>query len=158
MTIDYTKLSNAHPLFSRLSGQVLWVLMEEHGVSEADIDAFMDHAMQWRESHLTVMHDLLEHPEQYMQITIDTVEGLPQEQHACATCENLRGKVLPASHPDLIAMLPPYSLGCRARARMITKDELPDDAVEIQSSDCPAHNFMCNSGWFLTYPWAKNAS
>ena len=157
MSTDYKKLSDAHPLFTRLSGQVIWLLMEENDVSETDINAFMDSVMEWRESHLDAMQELQENPEKYMLITVDRIDDLPEDQHSCATCEKLNGKILPASHPDLIKMLPPYSLGCRARAKVISKKDVPQTAKEMRMEDCPKHSFMCPTGWFLNYPWAAKA-
>lgn len=155
MSSDYKQLADAHPLFTRLSGQVIWLLMEENDADEADINAYMDNVMQWRESHLDTMRELLDNSEKYMTIIIDPIDGLTEDQHACATCEKLKGKIVPASHPDLIKMLPPYSLGCRARAKVINKNDLPEDAVMLTQEDCPKHSFMCSTGWFLNYPWAE---
>ncbi|SIN69723.1 hypothetical protein [Halodesulfovibrio marinisediminis] len=155
MQTDDTTLSNLHPLFTRLSGQVIWLLMEENEASPEDLNAFMDNVMAWRSNHLQTMRNLIEDKKLYMQITVDRIEDIPEDQEACTTCESLCGKIIPASHPDLIAMLPPYSLGCRCRGEIITESELPESPDFLTPEDCPKHSFMCSSGWFLNYPWAK---
>lgn len=158
MQTDDTTLSNLHPLFTRLSGQVVWLLMEEHDASSEDINAFMDNVMAWRSAHLQNMRELLEDNSLYMQITIDRIGDIPVDQEACKTCEALNGKIIPASHPDFISMLPPYSLGCRCRGKILTKEELPDDSQLLSVEECPKHSFMCPTGWFLNYPWAEKTA
>ncbi|MCT4536174.1 hypothetical protein [Halodesulfovibrio sp.] len=155
MQTDDTSLSNIHPLFSRLSGQVVWLLMEENDASSEDINAFMDNVIAWRTAHLKTMRALLEDSSLYMQITVDHIGDIPADQEACSRCENLAGKILPASHPSLISMLPPYSLGCRCRGKILTESELPENPDFLVPEDCPEHSFMCQTGWFLHYPWAS---
>ncbi|WP_430735090.1 hypothetical protein [Halodesulfovibrio aestuarii] len=154
MQTDDKTLSNIHPLFSRLSGEVIWLLMEEHDASSEDINVFMDNVMAWRSAHLQNMRRLFENKELYLQITVDRVGDIPADQEACITCEKLSGKIIPASHPDLISLLPPYSLGCRCRGKIITKAELPESPDYLPLEDCPKHSFMCSTGWFLNYSWA----
>lgn len=158
MQTDDTTLSNLHPLFTRLSGQVVWLLMEEHDASSEDVNAFMDNVMAWRSAHLQNMRELLEDNSLYMQITVDHIGDIPVDQEACKTCEALNGKIIPASHPEIISMLPPYSLGCRCRGKIITKEELPDNPQLLSVEECPKHSFMCSTGWFLNYPWAEKTA
>lgn len=154
MQTDDTTLSNLHPLFTRLSGQVIWLLMEEHDASSEDVDAFMDNVMAWKSAHLQTMRRLLEDKKLYLQIAVDRIDDIPADQEACIKCESLSNKIIPASHPDLISMLPPYSLGCRCRGKIITEAELPESPDYLSLEDCPKHSFMCPTGWFLNYPWA----
>lgn len=158
MQTDDTTLSNLHPLFTRLSGQVVWLLMEEHEASDEDLNAFMDSVMEWRTEHLKTMRALIEDRSLYLEITIDHIEHLADKQQACATCQKLRGKIIAASHPDFIRMLPPYSLGCRCRGKILTATELPENPEFLSPEDCPKHSFMCPTGWFLDYPWANKTN
>ena len=158
MQTDDATLSNLHPLFTRLSGQVIWLLMEEHDASSEDVNAYMDNVMAWKTAHLQTMRRVLEDNNLYVQITVDHIGDIPTDQEACKTCESLSDKIIPASHPDLISMLPPYSLGCRCRGKIITEAELPKKPDFLTPEDCPKHSFMCETGWFLNYPWADSLS
>jgi hypothetical protein len=160
MNIDFKDLASRHPLFSRLTGQVIWLLFEEHKASSEDIDAFMEHYLAWRDEQLTVMAALEANRSAYLRITTDppannSDDGYTAMRPPCKHCRALHGAILPASHPDLIRCLPPFALGCRCRAEIISAEEVPENAPLIFTSEMPRYELHCASEWIFSVPWAK---
>ncbi|MGE4296588.1 MAG: hypothetical protein AB7E47_01045 [Desulfovibrionaceae bacterium] len=156
-TLDEKELLRRHPLFTRLSGQVIWLLFEEHGAAPDDIDAFMDQYVLWRDEQLGVFKRLLSTPDGMLRIRADQTAALGAPCPApCPTCERLNGLLVAASDPRLLDWLPPYSLGCRARATFVAADEPPGGAAPIDTAATPPpRSLHCPSGWIFTHPWAK---
>ncbi len=161
MRIDLNELASRHPLFSRLTGQVIWLLFEEHKASQEDIDAFMEHYLAWRAEQLGVMAGLEANRGAYLRITTDpptdglATDGYIASRPPCKHCRSLNGAILPASHPDVIRCLPPFALGCRCRAELITADRIPENAPLIFSCEMPRRELYCTSEWIFSVPWAK---
>ncbi len=162
MNIDFKDLASRHPLFSRLTGQVIWLLFEEHKASSEDIDAFMEHYLAWRNEQLSVMAALEANRGAYLRITTDppvnTGNDAPHiaSRPPCKHCRSLHGAILPASHPDIIRCLPPFALGCRCRAELITSEQVPPNAPLIFSCEMPRRELHCASEWIFSVPWAKH--
>ncbi len=161
MNYDFKDLASRHPLFSRLTGQVIWLLFEEHKASSEDIDAFMEHYLAWRNEQLAVMAELEANRGAYLRITTEPPsdaigdDGYIATRPPCKHCRSLNGAILPASHPDLIRCLPPFALGCRCRAEFIPAEDVPQNAPLIFSSEMPRHELHCASEWIFSVPWAK---
>lgn len=137
------KLADSHPLLARLTGQVVWNLAEEAGADEQECSAFMDHYAAWRERALAVLERLHEAPGGGLRIVVPESD----RNGACPECLALHGVVIPGTHPDLAAWLPPFSIGCHCRAEFVEVAEMavagaaqpPDGLVP------PVHRLCCPS-------------
>lgn len=98
-------LLDRHPVLRRLSGQVIWRLLEEEGLPETRIALALESFEAAKAAHL----DLLR---------------LDPAGPACAACAALRHGLLPAGHPDLAQIIPPYGLGCGLAACLAAEADL----------------------------------
>lgn len=108
------ELRNCHPLYRRLSGESVWVFLEELGLSEPQCEAFMDVFFRQMKSILSMMDVMENHPE-YMGI----IDGQPLDGCTCehrAGCRVAWPRAVPG-HP-----LPPYAIGCPLRVRVVSGD------------------------------------
>ncbi len=103
-------------MFRRLSGQVIWALLEENDASQDECGLFMDTFYTRFQAMVRVLARTKSHPSGYIRITADKAhDGLATATEACqgcVGCSSLVGTIYPASMPRLIEHLPPYSLGC----------------------------------------------
>jgi len=107
---------NAHPLIRRLSGEVVWLLLEERGVPDAEIQAFMERWETPTFSSLRALERLLAPGAQGgLRILIRGAGNTA----ACPRCAALDGLIVPAGHPSLVALCPPYAVNCPARAEFL---------------------------------------
>lgn len=146
-------LVDCHPLLRRLSGQVIWCMFEEYEADPADIDAFL----QWYEARRAEALSLIARVQDPVPsgdiaaLRID-VQNTP---NTCDFCAALSGKYIDASDPDLPNLMPPYGLGCAARAVAVT----PEDAAALDPADritgeiTPPCNLLCGD-WIFTHPWS----
>jgi hypothetical protein len=179
--MDMKQLSDMHPLYSRLTGQVIWLLFEENDARQEDIDAFMDLVLQRKERELDTMRALLENPALYLRVELQDVpclsgniqsrdelsgDMLPPGSPcgiqtalppACSCCAALHGHVLPASHPQLLRYMPPYGLGCRCTPRAITAQEATG-APLLTAKPLPPQKLHCDSGWLFHMCWAQHTA
>lgn len=139
-----------HPLFRRLTGQVVWLLFEEQGAAPENIDAFMEALLSMRKQQLEVMATLMQNPELLLRITV-AEQGPP-----CTQCAIYDGGLLPASHPNLLLWLPPFSLGCRCRMEAVPPDALPTHAVQLAQLPLPEHMLCCPSEWLFHHRWCSS--
>lgn len=148
MEPDFKDLAARHPLFSRLSGQVIWLLFEEQNARPQDCDAFLERYLAWREDALTTMARLEANPQSALRIRVADADN------ACADCQRYNNTMLPANDPDLLHHLPPYSLGCRCRAEYVTPDEAQIALTTAKRPPQPIRRLHCPSGWFFSVLWA----
>ncbi len=139
-------LLDQHPLFRRLTGQVIWTYLEELGAQAEAIDAFMDRMLALREAVLTLHQTLEEEGGALRLVLADTPTDAGGFCAPCAHCAALVGQAIPADSPEVIALMPPYTLGCRLWA-----EHLDAPAVLRQSetrlltdpAELPAHGPFC---------------
>lgn len=154
-TTDSTELTPAqildrHPLFRRLSGQIVWYMFEENEAREEDLHAFMDRINDLREEVLEQTELALEKEEMFLRI----------EQHGpqapCERCAKLVGKHIQLNMEQSEKMLPPYALGCPLKGELVPPSEGAPDANEILSADAdiPHGELICGE-WIFTHPWAE---
>ncbi len=117
----------AHPLLRRLSGQAIWLLLEERGVGEEAIGEFLDRWNARRAEALEALDRLLDPNGAAAGMRIVVPEG------ACPDCAPA-GLVVPAGHPFLAALCPPYALDCPARAEVLETGH-PDLARALAPDD-----------------------
>lgn len=143
LSADRSKeLRNRHPLYRRLSGESVWLFLEELGLTEAQCEAFMEAFFQQMEATLAVM-DILDRCPEYIGI----IEGDPLEGCECAPQTGCR-----AGWPETGAdhSLPPYAIGCPLRVRLapvgerhgaLQAQELPGDGQDAAPGR--SRNMLC---------------
>lgn len=150
------ELLQQHPLFKRISGQVVWLLFEEHHAPQAAVDAFFVDLETRRAETLDVMQRLLqatdadEPPCLQIKVLHDVGDEPP-----CARCRAMADLVIPANHPRLMDYMPPFGLGCRARARYLGAQAARPFLVrqEGRLPNPPGHELHCPSEWLFRHDW-----
>lgn len=102
----HKELRNRHPLYKRLSGESVWVFLEELGLDEAQCELFMDAFFRQMDHILACMDALESDPHRAMRITGNAEACCT----ACAACAGRR--LLPDSDPGYGDLLPPFGIGC----------------------------------------------
>lgn len=123
---DEAALKRAHPFYGCVTGQALFYLLQEHDLPEAYIQALLDQF----EAGKAVLVDLLNHP--------PAAVRLRAAPGACPHCAALDGLTLPGNHPRLVALLPPYGLGCRLRVEAVPVEETAGAAALASLETEPA--------------------
>ena len=153
MPLPLQELASRHPLFNRLTGQVIWLLFEERGIEPPVIDAFMGRYLAWRERHLEILRPVLEQrAEDTPYIQIQTRPG----SGACASCASLNGLILPVGSPLARNFLPPYSLGCRTSAVLLSRaafNSLPNPRLVDDTIPLPRPKLHCDDDWIFHADW-----
>lgn len=156
MSDDFITLAQKHPLFSRLSGQVIWYLFEERDIPVPVIEAFMDKVIVWLRQWVDLLRPILEDEPGapgFLRIHLAKTRGAGQ---ACSFCQGLEGKILRLNEPNARRFLPPYSVGCRTRAELL--HEAPPDAVFLDTTVLtPPKRLHCDTDWLFEQDWTTNA-
>lgn len=158
--MDPQELAKLHPLFTRLTGQVIWTLFEESGASPQAADAFMDRYLAWREACLRAVEPvLLKDPAMppYIQVLADGAAWGRAPGKVCPSCAALDGLVIDTSHPHAVRFLPPYSLGCRARPLALSHAAfaaLASPQMVDLDAEPPRRKLTCDTDWILDHAWA----
>ncbi len=108
-----------HPLYKRLSGEVLWLFLEDHGFGPDECNSLMERFLAEMEENLRVMRKMLADPERVLLLR------LPEDETgrgACASCAALHNMLIPASRPDWIEFMPPFGIGCVLRATALSAE------------------------------------
>lgn len=147
-----------HPLFKKLSGQIVWYMFEERDVPPEDVDSFFTHLEACRVETLDAMRHLLHPPsdDESACLLIEVRQGR-EAPPPCSRCKAMDGVVLPADHPRLLEYMPPYSVGCRARARVISS-ERGAKLLEKQGNSLPeppGYELHCPSEWIFSHDWSE---
>ncbi len=112
-------LRNRHPLYTRLSGDVVWALFEDLGYDPERCGEAMDAFIAEMHHTLAVMRRL----------ETDAAAYLVLRGKLCERCALLADQALSAANPDWRRFLPPFAVGCR-----ITCDAL--DAAAVKEAGC----------------------
>jgi len=149
------ELLDTHPLFNRLTGQVVWMLFEEHGVPLEDIEGFMLRFAEMKAQTASLLRSLRAGPQLWMQLFVpQDIQGV----ELCEDCLALAGKAIHASHPALIDFVPPFSLGCRLQTRLLDSSDFQrlNSPVLIDTvSDVPRARLVCQSEWIFSRRWRR---
>lgn len=152
------ELLERHPLFRRLSGQIVWYLFEERDIPPETIDAYFASLEACRIETLDLMRRLLDPPADLGRVHLH-VRLVPGDENAppCPRCGRMHDILIPADHPRLLEYLPPYGLGCRARGRLLAEAEaahlLTRQPAELPEP--PGHELSCPSEWLFEYDWTS---
>ncbi len=143
------RLVEAHPTLRRLTGQVVWCLLEESEAAPEDQRAFMDRYEAARAEALPLVAAALD-PQRAPWVRIVADGPGP----GCERCGALDGLVLRLDGPQALAWLPPWGLGCRARALPLDGEPGPDDRPVDRDQDPPRSRLLCGQ-WVLEHPWSR---
>lgn len=141
-------LIEAHPVLRRLTGQVIWVMFEEAEATPEAIQAFLDRYEQVKAETLPLVEAALD-PGAAPLVRIET-DG--PGRRWCEHCARMHDKLLRLDGPQALAFLPPYSMGCRARA-VAADDAAPDTQETVdRAADAPPGKLLCGE-WVFSHPW-----
>lgn len=108
------RLRSQHPLYTKLSGAVLWELFLELGYAEEECGDLLD-------AHVDVMFDVVS-----VMRSLESDEAVGYvytSEHAeqlCEACANLLGKKMITR---TFTALPPFGVGCALRCKALAKDD-----------------------------------
>lgn len=139
-------LRSRHPLYTRLSGDVIWGLFEESGLDEEACGRAMDDFIADMMEILPVMDRLERGEAEYF---VFRVKGT-----ACDRYASLDGKAVAVANQDWRRFLPPFAVGCAVSCRALNEAELaPEACTAIQAGDLeiPEGKLICP----LRYPLEK---
>lgn len=137
-------LLDRHPVLRRLSGQVIFRLLEEEGLDETRIAAALDAFEAAKAAHLNLLRRAADPAERAARPWV--LLRLAPASPACAGCSILAHGVLPADHPGLAELLPPYGLGCALAADLASDADLAglDPASRpLDPARLPARTLFC---------------
>lgn len=155
MSATPAALLEAHPTLRRLSGQVVWCMFEEADSPAAHAQAFLDRYEAVKAGVLPLVAAALEAGEPgraedaapWVRLRVDG-PGTP-----CAACAALDGRCLRLDGPGALAFLPPFALGCLARAERLPGAPRPGEPLVDRASPSPHGRLLCGE-WIFTHPWA----
>ncbi len=133
-------LRNRHPLYGRLSGEAVWVLLQECGLDEMGIDRFMDGLFVEMRTTIVLM-DALER---------GAAKGFCYEAvwPLCPACASLAGRIVFAAKTDWLRLLPPFAVGCGLRCRLVREEDasalLKKEKVYTVPDEMPSCSLICD--------------
>ncbi len=128
------ELRNRHPLYARLSGDVIWALFEELGYDDEQCGQALDAAIAQMHHVLAVMRRLENDPTAYFVLRGDPV---------CECCAPLLRGAFPAARPAWRRFLPPFAVGCRMSCEILDAAVLKEKGYSVLADgefappDCP---------------------
>lgn len=112
------RLRDSHPLYGRMNGEVIWMAYEELGLDAGACATAMDAELALRRRTLDIMATLERSP------GACCVPELPDAPCAsCTACPDLAHLYVDAAAPQWQQWLPPYAIGCRVHARLLSHEE-----------------------------------
>jgi hypothetical protein len=152
---DTKKLIELHPLYRRLSGQVIWLLFEERGAPEARINAFLERYEAEKRKNLEIMAAALDAPakKQYTHLFLESV----RTENRCGKCGECSGKAISLNRPGIEKWFPPFGLGCALRPRLLSMEEYNTMGFPPLVEDTcapPEAKLLCGE-WVFTHAWEK---
>lgn len=112
------RLRNSHPLYGRMNGEVIWMAYEELGYDAEACATAMDAELDLRHRTVSLMATLEQFPDACC------VLELPDAPCAsCTACPDLARLAIDAATPQWRQWLPPYAIGCRVHARLLSHTE-----------------------------------
>lgn len=160
MTPSPAALLEAHPTLRRLSGQVVWCLFEDAESPAAHAQAFLDRYEAVKAATLPLVAVALAAEARKPAPENDTADAAPWVRirvdgpgPACAACMALDGRCLRLDGPGALAFLPPFALGCPARAERLPGAPGPGAPLVDRAAPSPHGRLVCGE-WVFTHPWA----
>jgi hypothetical protein len=149
---DIRKLTELHPLYRRLSGQVIWLMFEEHEAPEKHIGAFLERYERLKRENLELLALALETPSEFTHLLLEPA----RTGHICSKCAAVSGAAVELNRIDPARRFPPFGLGCALRPKLLTMDEFERmdlAATNPAETDFPEHKLLCGE-WIFGRPWA----
>jgi len=149
-------LLQEHPLFARLSGQVVWYLFEERGFAPEDIDGFMLRFEALKAETAALLRQVRGPDNRggwlLLERAVDAASGA-----VCPACSRYSGACAPLDAPEILAFVPPFSLGCRLRGRVVSAADFERLAPRPVRRDLalprPVSRLVCDNDWIFRRPW-----
>ncbi|MBU1002218.1 MAG: hypothetical protein KKE73_06815 [Proteobacteria bacterium] len=144
------QLLDRHPLLRRLSGQIIWLMFEEHEAPLEDIQAFLDGLQPVLQESAELIAAALSGKELYARIK------LAGKVTPCRKCAAMVEKVIALHQEGAERLLPPYGLGCPLRAEIIPSAQEPPDNSELldPAKGSPHGELLCGE-WIFSHPWSR---
>lgn len=120
-------LRSRHPLYARLSGDVVWGIFEENGYDEAACGTAMDDFFARMNDILQSMNALEKNKARCFTLHPDDAQ--------CQECHALAGQVIATSTPDWRRFLPPFAVGCTVRC--VENPETMASSDSLSPPNCP---------------------
>ena len=130
-------LRSRHPLYTKLSGDVIWELFEENGYDADTCGKAMDNFIEDMYAVLSVM-DNLENGH-------GSCFGYILKAQGCEQCASLEGKALFASH-DWKIFLPPFAVGCALTCKVMDEEDIASGKYTLVAPEdllTPERNLLC---------------
>lgn len=143
-----------HPLIRRLSGQVIWCMFEEYEADPDDIQTFLD-TYEETKAHTLALIARIQDPVPDSDLAAIRID-VEDTGSTCEFCKSLHGKYFRTTHANAASLVPPFGLGCAAKATPISPEELAALAPEDELSEdiAPPCNLICGD-WIFTHKWSK---
>lgn len=119
-------LRSRHPLYTRLSGDVVWGLFEESGYSAEACEKAMDAFIAGMYAVLSVMDQLEANEATYL-----VVHG---DGNVCEACRPLLGKAVSRNNPAWWRFVPPFAVGCAMNCAALTETDIRKNGYAMVSS------------------------
>lgn len=127
------RLRSEHPLYTKLSGAVLWELFLELGYDEEECGGLLD-------AHIDVMFDVVSVMESLeSEEAVGYVYTSEHPERLCEECAHLLGKKLITRK---FTALPPFGVGCALRCKALMKD---DPAIPKADITKEPYCFCCDT-------------
>lgn len=148
------ELLQEHPLFNRLSGQIVWYLFEERGYEPEQIDGFMQRFERLKLQTADLMRRLRDPANRGGVLLFEHADAPEGDASSpCARCQALAGTARALDGSNLNAWLPPFSLGCRLRGRVVLNGANLVSTPESCLQQPPLHRLVCEDEWIFARPW-----
>lgn len=122
-------LRNKHPLYSRLSGEVVWGLYEEQGFDAHDCGKAMDAFIEAMHATVATMDRLERDPRAFLAVKAGDT--------ACPGCTAFSGRAVQASNPAWLQCLPPFGVGCKAACEALDESAVREEGYTIINTAIP---------------------
>jgi len=106
-------LRNAHHLYKRIGGAVVWGLLEECGLGDGTYaGVFLDEYLKEMSYIISVMEELEKGESVFFTFFV--------HEPGCAWCTSIAGKIISIGDADWRNCLPPFAVGCRMSCRTLS--------------------------------------